>query len=98
MSSNELNSIVHDCAGRSAVNMERLISTAVQRAGCLSVMARHFEEAMLEEPSDFDPVVAKKNADYNKKFGWRGNVILCSTLFCVSCLLMLCVCAGGLGF
>ena len=77
MSSSELDTLVQNTAGRSAVNMQRLISTAVQRAGHLLVMQMHFERAMIEEPSDYDPVIAEKNAKYNTKHGWRGNVSPC---------------------
>lgn len=72
--SSDLNALVQNTAGRSAVNMQRLISTAVQRAGYLPVMLMHFEAAMSEEPSDYDPVNAEKNSKYNQKYGWRGNV------------------------
>jgi len=60
--------------------MQRLISTAVQRAGFIPVMLVHFQDAMSEEPSDYDPVNAEKNLKYNQKYGWRGNVSLAHIL------------------
>ena len=80
MSSSELDTLVQNTAGRSAVNMQRLISTAVQRAGFIPVMLVHFQDAMSEEPSDYDPVNAEKNFKYNQKYGWRGNVSLAHIL------------------
>jgi len=54
-----------------AVNIERLVSTAVLRAGMLPVVLQDFEDALEEEPSDYDAEVAKRNRDFNQKHGWR---------------------------
>ena len=56
---------------KGTVNIERLVSTAVLRAGVLPVTLADFEEALEEEPSDYDAEVAKRNRDFNKKHGWR---------------------------
>lgn len=61
--------------GRSAVNMERLVSTAVLRAGGLPVSRIDFELALEEEPSDYDPTVAKANAKYNAQYGWKRRLL-----------------------
>ena len=46
--------------------MERLVSTAVLRAGMLPVVLQDFEDALEEEPSDFDFAVWKRNRDFNQ--------------------------------
>ena len=63
--------IVEQTAGRSAVNMERLVSTAVLRAQGLPVSRIDFELAIEEEPNDFDIRVATQNFKYDQKYGWR---------------------------
>ena len=55
----------------SAVNVERLVSTAVLRAGGLPVSYKNFEEALAQEPSDFYEKVAQANAKYYEKHGWH---------------------------
>ena len=40
-------------------------------AGVLPVTLADFEEALEEEPSDYDAEVAKRNRDFNQKHGWR---------------------------
>jgi len=40
--------------------------------GCReAVTVADFEEALEEEPSDYDAEVAKRNREFNKKHGWR---------------------------
>ena len=65
--------ILEQTDGRSAVNMERLVSTAVGRGGGLAVGKSDFMLALEEERSDFDEEVAGQNAEYNCKHGWRGG-------------------------
>ena len=67
----EIEWVVSETEGRSAVNMERVVSSAMLRAGVLPVTLADFEEALEEEPSDYDAEVAKRNRDFNKKHGWR---------------------------
>ena len=67
----EVDWVVSETEGRSAVNMERVVSSAVLRAGVLPVTLADFEEALEEEPSDYDAEVAKRNREFNKKHGWR---------------------------
>ena len=63
--------IVEQTAGRSAVNMERLISTAALHAGCAPVRLDDFELALKEEPSDFDRATASKNAKFAHQHAWN---------------------------
>ena len=72
LQSQDIHNIVAKTAGRSAVNLERLISTAVAYAHGQPVTYPDFEEAMETEPSDYDPRVAARHAKFDKKFGWRG--------------------------
>jgi hypothetical protein len=67
--------IVEATKGRSAVNMERLVSTAVLRAGGIPVSRVDFELALDEEPSDYDAMVAKANAKYNALRGWKKRLL-----------------------
>ena len=64
--------VVVATAGRSAVNMERLISTAVVHGGGLRVSRHHFQRALEEERSDYNQMVAGQNMQYDLKHGWRG--------------------------
>ena len=64
--------IIDKTVGRSAVNLERLVSTAVMGALGQPVTYEDFEQAMDTEPSDFDARVSARHAKYDKKFGWRG--------------------------
>ena len=73
LSTADLSYIIDQTAGRSAVNMERLVSTAVTKAGGMPVGRVEFEDALEEEPSDYDVVVATANAKYDAKHGWRGG-------------------------
>ena len=66
----DLLQIVEQTAGRSAVNMERLISTAALHAGCAPVRLDDFELALKEEPSDFDRATASKNAKFAHQHAW----------------------------
>lgn len=63
--------LVEKTAGRSAVNMERLISSAAICAACAPVSRDDFLTALEEEPSDFDRIVAMKNAKFDQKHGWH---------------------------
>jgi len=67
----EIEWVVSETEGRSAVNMERVVSSAMLRAGVLPVTLADFEEALEEEPSDYDAEVAKQNREFNQKHGWR---------------------------
>ena len=67
----EIDWIVMETEGRSAVNIERVVSTAVLRAVILPVTAADFEDALEEEPSDYDADVAQRNIAFNQKYGWR---------------------------
>jgi hypothetical protein len=67
----DLDFIVEQTAGRSAVNMERLISSAAIKAACAPVTRDEFVAAIEEEPSDFDRAVAAKNAKFDAKHGWH---------------------------
>jgi len=33
----------------------------------------HFDTALNAEPSDFDAATAKKNANFDKKYGWHPS-------------------------
>jgi SpoVK/Ycf46/Vps4 family AAA+-type ATPase len=63
--------IVEKTAGRSAVNMERLISSAAICAAGVPVSRDDFLTALEEEPSDFDRLTAARNAKYDQKHGWH---------------------------
>ena len=67
----DLEFLVEKTAGRSAVNMERLISSAALHAACAPVTKDDFLTALEEEPSDFDRAVAAKNAKFDRMHGWR---------------------------
>jgi SpoVK/Ycf46/Vps4 family AAA+-type ATPase len=73
LSSSDLFFIIQETNGRSAVNLERLVSTAVTKADGMPVSRADFDLAMEEEPSDFDLKVAAANREYDKKHGWRGG-------------------------
>ena len=66
-----ISDIVMMTAGRSAVNMERLVSSAAMHAGGAPVSLADFEAALGEEPSDFDKVTASKNAKFDRAHGWH---------------------------
>lgn len=68
----DLNAIVDATEGRSAVNLVRVVSTAAQHAGGLPVSFADFDLALMQEPSDYDDQVARANAKYDEKHGWRG--------------------------
>ena len=63
--------VVQRSVGRSAVNMERLISTAAVHAACAPVELEDFVTALESEPSDFDRAVAKRNAKFDAMHGWH---------------------------
>ena len=67
----DLEYIVEKTAGRSAVNMERLISSAALHAACAPVTRDDFLTALEEEPSDFDRTIAAKNAKFDRAHGWH---------------------------
>tara|TARA_R110000796_G_scaffold16601_3_gene51741 strand:- start:69 stop:1097 length:1029 start_codon:yes stop_codon:yes gene_type:complete len=67
----DMSDIVLMTAGRSAVNMERLVSSAAMHAGGVPVSLADFEAALGEEPSDFDKVTASKNAKFDRAHGWH---------------------------
>lgn len=67
----DISDIVMMTAGRSAVNMERLVSSAAMHAGGAPVSLADFEAALGEEPSDFDKVTASKNAKFDRAHGWH---------------------------
>ena len=71
LSAYDLGCLVEATAGRSGVNMERLISSACMAAAGLPVSRDHFDTALNAEPSDFDEATAKKNAKFDKKYGWH---------------------------
>ena len=71
MSSEELNNIVAGTEGRSAVNLERLISSAAKHAAGTPVTEENFRDAMEEEPTDFDKKTALKCAKYDRVHGWK---------------------------
>jgi len=71
LSPQDMQSIVDATAGRSAVNMERLISTAARHAAGSPVTLHDFEMAINEEPSDFDLKTARKNALFDRMHGWH---------------------------
>ena len=71
MTEMELDDIVQQTAGRSAVNMERLISSAALRASFAPVEHEHFLEVMQQEPSDFVRDVAATCAKYDAQYGWH---------------------------
>ena len=73
LSKEDLEHIVKQTAGRSAVNMERMVSTAVLRAGEVPVGRADFELALEEEPSDYYAKVATSNAEYNALHGWTNK-------------------------
>mgnify|MGYP003114879128 CR=1 FL=1 len=71
MSSGDITYVAKELAGRSAVNIERVVSTAVKRAlGGATLM--DFEAAMEQEPSDYDGETAEKNKLFDEQHGWRG--------------------------
>jgi len=67
----DLEYVVEKTAGRSAVNMERLISSASVHAACAPVTRDDFLTALEEEPSDFDRITAAKNAKFDNAHGWH---------------------------
>ena len=67
----DLDDLVLLTAGRSAVNMTRLISTAAMLAGGAPVSLMDFEAALGQEKSDFDPEVARKLARFDRQHGWN---------------------------
>ena len=71
MSSEELDNIVAGTEGRSAVNLERLISSAAKHAAGMPVTEENFRDAMEEEPTDFDKKTAAKCVKYNRVHGWK---------------------------
>lgn len=73
LSASDLFFIIQETNGRSAVNLERLVSTAVTKADGMPVSRADFDLAMEEEPSDFDLKVAAANREYDQKHGWRGG-------------------------
>ena len=71
LSSDDLTYVANELAGRSAVNIERVVSTAVKRAhGGATLM--DFEAAMEQEPSDYDGETAEKNKLFDSQHGWHG--------------------------
>ena len=71
MSADDIMYVAKQLEGRSAVNIERVVSTAVKRAlGGVDMM--DFDLAIEQEPSDFDDATAKKNKQFNEQHGWRG--------------------------
>ncbi len=71
LSAHEMAMVVEETAGRSAVNLTRLVSTAVTKAHGMPVSYIDFEMAMESEPSDFDAEVARSNQKFDEKHGWR---------------------------
>ena len=67
----DLDFIVEKTAGRSAVNMQRLISSAATHAAFTPVTRDDFLTALEEEPSDFDRITAAKNAKFDRLYGWH---------------------------
>ncbi len=65
--------IIKATNGRSAVNLQRLVSTAAANAQGVGLPISHedFAFALDREPSDYDEVVVKENFKFDKKFGWR---------------------------
>jgi len=55
--------------GRSAVNLERLVKSGLTRRNAarrITGILQDFEDALEEEPSDFDFAVWKRNRDFNQ--------------------------------
>jgi hypothetical protein len=73
LSTTDMQNIVDATAGRSAVNMERLISTAATHAAGTPVSLNDFEMAIAEEPSDFDHKTAARNAKFDRQHGWHAQ-------------------------
>ena len=71
LSSMDLEFVVEKTAGRSAVNMERLVSSAALHAAFAPVTRDDFLTALEEEPSDFDRVIAAGNAKFDRAHGWH---------------------------
>jgi len=71
LSAADIEFVVEATAGRSGVNMERLISSACTAAAGMPVGRDDFETALEGEPSDFDMRTAKTNAKYDEKHGWH---------------------------
>ena len=71
LSAADIEFVVEATAGRSGVNMERLISSACTAAAGMPVGRDDFETALEAEPSDFDMRTAKTNAKYDEKHGWH---------------------------
>ena len=70
LTTHDLNFVVNKTNGRSAVNMERLISTAANIAAHAPVCLHDFEKALTQEPSDYDKETAEDNTAFDKKHGW----------------------------
>jgi SpoVK/Ycf46/Vps4 family AAA+-type ATPase len=69
----DLTYIVDETAGRSAVNLKRLVSTAALDTRGMAVTCDNFQAAIVSEPSDYDKVVASANQEYDRKHGWRSG-------------------------
>ena len=69
----EMSMIVEKTKGRSAVNIQRLVSTAISEASMEPVMLAHFESAMLSERSDFNKATARANRKYDEQYGWNPS-------------------------
>ena len=67
----EMSMIVEKTKGRSAVNIQRLVSTAISEASLEPVMLAHFESALLSEKSDFNMATARANRKYDEQYGWN---------------------------
>ena len=67
----EMSMIVEKTKGRSAVNIQRLVSTAISEALMEPVMLEHFESALLSEKSDFNMATARANRKYDEQYGWN---------------------------
>jgi len=71
MSSDDITYVAKELAGRSAVNIERVVSTAVKRA-LVGATLMDFIAAMEQEPSDYDAITTEKNKLYDTQHGWHG--------------------------
>ena len=71
LSAADIEFVVEATAGRSGVNMERLISSACTTAAGLSVGREDFDKALTTEKTDFDKKTVKKCKAYDEKHGWH---------------------------
>jgi len=69
LSEDDLETIIEQTQGRSAVNIKRVVSAAVAAARPAPVSAMDFDTALMKWKSDYDEATAKANASFNKQYG-----------------------------